>query len=319
MKRKVGLAVLLTVVLVLSSLFAFGGVFAKQPDNGAGPPLTILVMGYGWYTGIPEGQTNNSEDVAFALDGEMIKARDEKGRVVAQGMVHGFSVPVVWDVVFPMIIAAVEELDPDIILGVGTGPPLQMEKYGGNVMSGADAWDPLTDIRWCGYKKIDEREGAPDIREGSLPFEQMVIACLKAGIPARLGYVRSNSSCPTSEPSPKTPPCEDDWAACPEVFPDGRPRTSPGWYMCNYMTYGIPMLIEDHGWDAIGGFIHIQTRPEYKTMGRVADIEALGPDPDPEALEDLLNNSISAATSLDRNIAGVRIALQECVRAAAAS
>ena len=181
-------------------------------------------------------------------------------------------------------------------------------------MSGADAWDPETDIRWCGYTKIDP-EGA-DIRQGSLPFEQMVIACLKAGIPARLGYVRSNSSCPTAEPSPKIPPCEDDWAACPEVFPDGRPRTSPGWYMCNYMTYGIPMLIEDNGWDAIGGFIHIQTRPEYKTMGRVADIEALGPDPDPEALEDLLNNSISSGTPLDLNIAGVRIALQECVRAA---
>jgi pyrrolidone-carboxylate peptidase len=251
----------------------------------------------------------------MALNGETIKARDGNGQVVATGKVHGFSIPVKWADVFPMIEAWVKQLNPDIIVGIGTGPPLEMEKYGCNVMSGGDAVNPATDIRYCGYTKIDPN--GPDIRHGSLPFEEMTIACLKAGIPARLGYVGSYSACPTKAPNPTTPPCIDDWANCPNVFPNGRPSASPGSYMCNYMSYGIPMLIEKHAWPAIGGFIHIQTRPEYVVMSRVEQIEALGQNPDPVALEDLLNNSIGSSTTLDQNIEGVRIALQECVRAKA--
>ena len=29
----------------------------------------ILLVGYGWFAGIPEGETNNSEMIARALDG----------------------------------------------------------------------------------------------------------------------------------------------------------------------------------------------------------------------------------------------------------
>lgn len=315
MKKRFGLAVRLASVLVLASLFAFGGLLsiraAEAAGEGRGRPLSIVVIGYGWYYAIPEGQTNNAEDVALALDGEMILARDEHKRVIGRGRVHGFSVPVKWDLVFPTIIEKVEQYDADIILGLGTGGALRMEKYGGNVMSGRDAVDPATDIRYCGFTKIDP--AGPDIREGTLPFEKMVLACLKAGIPAQLGYVRDYSPCPTdcTPYEDLVPPCIDDCESCSTVFPDGRPSTSPGWYMCNYMTYGIPMLIEKYGWNAIGGFCHVKTRPQYRAMDRLTDYE----DAPPEDKIAVLQRSISSSDWLPMTIEGIRIALQECVRA----
>ena len=34
--------------------------------------LSILLCGYGWFAGIPEGETNNAELIARALDGETL-------------------------------------------------------------------------------------------------------------------------------------------------------------------------------------------------------------------------------------------------------
>ena len=34
--------------------------------------LSILLCGYGWFAGIPEGETNNAERIARALDGEIL-------------------------------------------------------------------------------------------------------------------------------------------------------------------------------------------------------------------------------------------------------
>ena len=38
--------------------------------------LSILLCGYGWFAGIPEGETNNAELIARALDGETLVCGD---------------------------------------------------------------------------------------------------------------------------------------------------------------------------------------------------------------------------------------------------
>ena len=112
---------LLLVFLMVLALVITGVTLASQgKGEPAGPPLTVLVVGYGWYSGIPEGQTNNAETIALAVDQEMVRARDEKGRVVALGKVHSIVVPVTWYGAFPPVIEAIEELQPDIVVGIGT-------------------------------------------------------------------------------------------------------------------------------------------------------------------------------------------------------
>lgn len=49
--------------------------------------LSILLCGYGWFAGIPEGETNNAELIARALDGETLIHKD----ICAE--IHGMTMP----------------------------------------------------------------------------------------------------------------------------------------------------------------------------------------------------------------------------------
>ena len=49
--------------------------------------IPILLAGYGWFRGIPDGEVNNAEAIARAMDGERITARTEDGSEVC-GEVH---------------------------------------------------------------------------------------------------------------------------------------------------------------------------------------------------------------------------------------
>jgi len=266
---------------------------AEQENVGSGPPLTILVAGYGWYYGIPEGCINNAEAVAMALDGEMIKARDDDGRVVAMGKVHSVAVPVVWGEVMPILEAGIAEFDPDIIVGLGTSGAarsLRPEPFASNVMSGCDALPPETPGMVC-YDGYDDPilEGGPDWSEGNLPYTEMVMAMLEAGIPARRGSMMGYDS-------------------------EGRPRATPGWYLCNYMAYNLAMITEEDT-DLIAGFIHIPQRPEYSALFQYLDLKDL--EPDTPEFNTTIESELSASIELQRTIDGVRICLEECLRARA--
>ena len=76
---------------------------------------TILLAGYGWFRSIPDGETNSAEQIAHALDGEIIRAGGRSARVVS------IVVPVVWERAFPPIEEAAARLAPDIILALGMG------------------------------------------------------------------------------------------------------------------------------------------------------------------------------------------------------
>jgi len=293
LKRKI---LCITVLSLFVITFMTTAAFAKK-----GKELKILVAGYGWYRGIPEGFTNNAETIALALHGKKIEARDHKGpkgrkgRVVGRGKVHSIVIPVTWYGAWPPVEEAIHKLKPDIVLGLGTGGSLTMEKFGSNVMNGTDA-DPEDPSQEVTMDKEPIEPGGPDWREGSLPYDEMVLACLKAGIPARRGYKRGYSN--------DDPPL---------------PMATPGWYLCNYFAYKGPWYVEQHNLDIDIGFIHLWNRPEYRAWPRLEQIEACFADPyeiqGQPCYDYLMERSHSSSMSIDDTIRAITIALEECVRA----
>lgn len=76
--------------------------------------LSILLCGYGWFAGIPEGETNNAELIARALDGETLVCGDVRATV------RGMTMPVLWHGAFEPVQAAIDAQKPDLVLALGT-------------------------------------------------------------------------------------------------------------------------------------------------------------------------------------------------------
>ena len=125
---------------------------------------------------------------------------------------------------------------------------------------------------------------------GSLPYDEMVLAILKAGLPGKRGYIREASS-------------------------SGLPRATPGWYLCNYFCYKGPSYVEENELDIDIGFIHIWQRPEYRAWPRLQDIEECGDDQ--ECFDYYMERSHSSFMSIEDTTRAIRIALEESVRARA--
>lgn len=268
--------------LAVVMVFVLAGVAGASRGEGykvaSGPPLTILVVGYGWYRGIPEGQVNNAETIARALDNEMIIAKDERGRVVGLGKVQSIVVPVTWYGAFPPVVQAIKELNPDIVLGLGTAvgiTGLRVEPFGVNWGSGTDAdpEDPSREVTWNGPLV----PGGPEYHEGTLPFDEIVLAMRRSGIPAYKGTL-------TDRGEGQVP----------------RYSTTTGTYLCNLMAYMLAHHVQEYNLDIDVGFIHVPTRPEYAAQSQLGKV---------------LTSPPSASMEIERMIEGVRIALQECVRA----
>lgn len=244
---------------------------------------TILLAGYGWFAGIPEGKTNNSELVARALDGETLIVQREDGGTVC-GRIRSIIVPVVWETAFPQVMAAIEEIQPDMVLAMGTDARisgLRPEPYGINWQRGTDALpeDPAKQTTVDGKILPD---GA-DFLRGTLPYEAMVMEVLRAGIPALMGSL--------------LPPKEDVPLAA---------FATPGLYLCNKMAY----LLAD--WSAKSGvpsgFLHLPTQPQYAAVRRLKRLEALSG----EELSEAIAKPISAMP-LPMMIEGTRAALRACL------
>ena len=245
---------------------------------------TILLAGYGWFAGIPEGETNNSELVARALDGETLTVTREDGKTVC-GRIRSLVVPVVWETAFPQVMAAIGEIQPDMVLAMGTDARisgLRPEPYGINWQRGTDALpeDPAKQTTVDGKILPD---GA-DFLRGTLPYEAMVMEVLRAGIPALMGSL--------------LPPKEDVPLAA---------FATPGLYLCNKMAY----LLAD--WSARSGvpagFLHLPTQPQYAAARRLKRLEALSG----EELAEAIAKPISAMP-LPMMIEGTRAALRACLK-----
>ena len=244
---------------------------------------TILLAGYGWFAGIPEGETNNSELIARALDGETLTVTREDGETIT-ARVHSLIVPVVWDNAFPQVRAAIEDIKPDMVLAMGTDARisgLRPEPYGVNWQRGTDALPEDPDKQTTVDGKI--LPDGEDWLRGTLPYEAMVMEVLREGIPALMG-----SLLPPKEDVPLT------------AF------ATPGLYLCNKMAY----LLADYGHrhNLPAGFLHVPTQPGYAAKRRLTRLEALSG----EELAEAISKPISAMP-LDMMIEGTRAALKACL------
>ena len=244
---------------------------------------TILLAGYGWFAGIPEGETNNAELIARALDGETLTARRGDGETVC-GHIRSIVVPVVWETAFPQVLSAIDAVKPDIVLAMGTDARiagLRPEPYGINWQRGTDARPDAPEQQTAVDGKI--LADGPDWLRGTLPYEAMVREILRAGIPALLGSL--------------LPPREDVPLAA---------FATPGLYLCNRMAY----LLADYGRRSgiPAGFLHVPTQPQYAAARRLARLDAL----DGEELAEALCAPI-AAMPLSMMIEGTRAALRACL------
>ena len=205
---------------------------------------TILLAGYGWFRNIPKREINSAEQIARALDGEIITS----GGVCAR--VHSIVVPVMWERAFPPVEEAAARLAPDVILAIGTdasAAALRPEPYGVNWCEGTDASpeDPsLETARSCPI----EAGGAEYLR-GTLPFDAMTRAILAAGIPAQTGAL-------TDAP--------EDWPI--------RHKATTGRYLCNYMAYRLAQLAKASPHPVRTGFLHVPTQPAYAAARRLAQL-----------------------------------------------
>ena len=244
---------------------------------------TILLAGYGWFAGIPEGETNNSELIARALNGETLVVQRHDGETVC-GHIRSLIVPVVWDNAFPQVRAAIEDIKPDMVLAMGTDARisgLRPEPYGVNWQRGTDALpdDPQKQTTVDG-KILPE---GPDFLRGTLPYEAMVMEILREGIPALMGSL--------------LPPKEDVPLSA---------FATPGLYLCNKMAY----LLADYGHrqNLPAGFLHVPTQPGYAAKRRLVRLESLTG----EELAEAIAKPISAMP-LPMMIEGTRAALRACL------
>lgn len=236
--------------------------------------LSILLCGYGWFAGIPEGETNNAELIAHALDGETLT----RGDVCAK--IHGMTMPVLWNGAFEPVQRAIDELHPDIVLALGTdgrASAMRPEPFGVNWRKGRDAGDNPE-------ANSPILEGDEIWLRGTLPYDAMTRAMLAVGIPAQTGALT---------------PADTD---APLPF-----KSTTGMYLCNYMTYRLAQLSRETGLRA--GFMHVPTQPEYACRHRERALAAAQTE---EERTKLLAAPI-AAMPLEMMVKGARAALEACL------
>lgn len=241
---------------------------------------SILLAGYGWFKGIPEGEINCAEQIACALDGQTLEAQLENGDTV-RAKIHSVIAPVVWNGAFAPVQSVADALRPDVILGIGTDARaggLRPEPYGVNWRRGTDA-PPENIPETTKDEPIDE--GGEPVLRGTLPYEAMTLAMLRAGIPAHLGYVEdADADAPTAK------------------------KSTTGYYLCNYMAYRLAQYAKTCGYPVRAGFIHVPTQPAYAAARRLGWLED-------EPLQ--LSRPINPSMPLDMMIEGVKTALAACL------
>jgi len=233
-KTKV-VSLILPIVMILVLLCSVA--LAKEDSN-----RPVLVVGYGWYTGIPVGQLNNAELIAHDLAGQVIEGRSIE--VVVN--------PVTWAGAIPPIIEAIERLNPILVIGMGTSgssPCVRPEKYGCNTTYGADATFPTPVVRGKEvdgkrvYEPIDPAGPAWEEPILPLPLDDIVKAMLEAGVPTKAGSKSQKEGYP-----------EDMWFS------------TAGSYMCNLEAYEMPKYIKANKLDTYYLYFHIGTQPKYRAQ-----------------------------------------------------
>ncbi|MFR2019891.1 MAG: hypothetical protein ACLS6G_04995 [Christensenellales bacterium] len=235
--------------------------------------LSVLLCGYGWFAGIPEGETNNAELIARALDGETLVCGDVRATV------RGMTMPVLWRGAFEPVQAAIDAQKLDLVLALGTDAragALRPEPFGVNWRRGRDAGDTPEENSRSSQEK---RNGCA---ARSLCADGARHARHRRARPAR-----------RADPAPADAPLTV--------------QSTTGMYLCNYMTYRLAKLSRETGLRA--GFMHVPTQTAYACRHRERMLAAAA---DEEAKEKLLAAPI-AGMELEMMVKGTRAALEACL------
>lgn len=168
----------------------------------------VLITGFEPFGGY---NINPSESIVRSLDGRLIAGRSVVGRVL----------PVATDGVRGRLESLLHDGEPDIIIALGLSagrPALSLERAAVNVLDFT-----VPDNAGAMRKHEPIVAGGPDARLCNVPFEPILDAWRKSGVP---GYI-SNSA---------------------------------GTYLCNQVLYELLAMTQSR--DRVAGFIHLPYLPE---------------------------------------------------------
>ncbi len=126
-----------------------------------------------------------------AINPALESVKQLHGTTIAGAEVTSLELPVSWENALPKVIAAINELSPDVVVSVGQAggrAKVTPEYVGINTMNGKDNYE---------VQKKDHRID-PDGVDGhfsTLPVLQMVSAMQAAGIPAAVSYTAGTYLC----------------------------------------------------------------------------------------------------------------------------
>ncbi len=131
-------------------------------------PAVLLISGFGPFSGYP---VNPSIEALRPLDGELAGGMD----------IHVVELPVVWDESWDLLEAAIEEVQPDILIGTGVAgtDAMRYEVTAFNVEWGND----VEGVYASGEEVV---EGGPSSLDTQLPVEEMAAAVTDAGFATTL-------------------------------------------------------------------------------------------------------------------------------------
>jgi len=265
----IGLSILFIGMLCVQSGIASEADWGHNPDFN----FTVLLTGGGWYSGVPVGNYSPTTDIVFALDGELIDG----------ARVHGKIDFCLWGPLAQNVVNAAKEINADIVITMGQAgstPAIRLEKYGCNTANGKDNDGVEMGYRDKDnnkvYKKIDP--DGPDYYEASIDCEKALEAALAENVPTYIG----------SKTEEEMTFVDDDGKEYKEI----NWQSSAGAYLCNWAAYQIPNLAKQQGVDFKFLFIHVPTKPEFRTLWM-----SQGADPGPSMEVDRMIKGIRAIIS----------------------
>lgn len=144
-------------------------------------------------------------------------AENLSGQIINEASIVSIVVPVVWDEAVDVVVQAIKDYNPDVVISIGTGviSSIRVEKIGLNLKS---CIMPDNEGNRFLLRRIDPR--GPFIRFSSLPTKMIVSEINKAGIPAERSY-------------------------------------NAGRFICNEVLYGVLSYIDKNDLPIKAGFIHV--------------------------------------------------------------
>jgi pyroglutamyl-peptidase len=184
--------------------------FENTNNNNELNATTVLVTGFGPW--LDYYNPNPAQLIAQNLSGKEING----------ATIVGIVIPAIWDKALEIVIHAIEDYDPDIVVSLGADlrGSIRVERLGRNIKS-----SKYPDNQGTVYLlRIIER-WSPFFRFSNLPSKQIAEEISNAGISAKQSLFA-------------------------------------GRFICNQILYGVTSFVKRNNLPIIAGFIHVPLQPE---------------------------------------------------------